>query len=115
MNADGHLKKAQEIYENIVILREHGDEARAASSIVELAYGCAFHYLAYGCAQKYERHIDTHVGLSKLLVTMGADTMATTFRELDTLRQGGWYGGKGNGETITQVLKLLENIIRWIT
>jgi hypothetical protein len=69
MNADGHLKKAQEIYENILILREHGDETRAASSIVELAYGCAFHYLAYGCEQKFERHIDTHAGLSKLLVT----------------------------------------------
>ncbi len=114
MNADGHLRRAQELYEDLMVLREHDDEKRVAS-IVELGWGCALHYLAYGCARKFQKHIDTHAGLSKLLVTMGADEMATAFRELDMVRQGGWYGGKGNGETTARVLELLNTIIQWST
>ena len=44
MNAEGHLKKAENIYASIRILcKDDGD--LNAPSIVELAYGCAIQYL----------------------------------------------------------------------
>ncbi|MGB7902631.1 MAG: hypothetical protein WCG09_09370 [Halobacteriota archaeon] len=114
MNAEGHLKKAENIYASIRILcKDDGD--LNAPSIVELAYGCAIQYLTYGCQQKFDTHLNTHVGLPKLLSRKGAEQAADTFRELDTIRHGGWYGGKGNGATVKRAISCLEVIIQWST
>jgi len=32
---------------------------------------------------------------------------------LDTIRHGRWYGGKGNGDTIKEVIKILDKIEGW--
>lgn len=112
MNADGHLSKAESIYASISRLREDdGDEN--APSIIELTYGCAIHYLAYGCQHKFNTHLDVHKLLARFLSDRGAEPVAEAFRELDTIRQGYWYGGKGNGVTVTRALSLLEVIIQW--
>ena len=87
MNSEGHLKKAQEIYDDIMILKEHDGDAHV-SSIVELAYGCAFHYLAYGCDRRAGTHVDIHAGLPRLLSSTGDDAIADLFRELDVIRHG---------------------------
>ncbi|MGB8311410.1 MAG: hypothetical protein WCE81_06060 [Halobacteriota archaeon] len=112
MNSEGHLKKAQEIYDDIMILKEHDGDAHV-SSIVELAYGCAFHYLAYGCDRRAGTHVDIHAGLPRLLSSTGDDAIADLFRELDVIRHGRWYGGKGNGATIARVLEIVDMIIQW--
>lgn len=112
MNPESHLKKAQEIYDDIVILKEH-DGGAHVSSIVELAYGCAFHYLAYGCDRRAGTHADVHAGLSRLLSSMGDDAIADLFRELDVIRHGRWYGGKGNGATISRILEIVDTIVQW--
>ena len=110
MKAEGHLQKAEEIYSSILILAD--DDAHAVA-ITELAFCCAFHYLVYGCERKFQRHIDTHASLSHLLRAEGEGDIANAFGQLDTLRHGRFYGGKGNGKTIGEVLDLLEVIKQW--
>lgn len=34
------------------------------------------------------------------------------FGRLETIRHGRWYGGKGNGKTVSEVLKILNQIVR---
>ncbi len=112
MNANGHLRRAENIYASISRLSADDGDVNTPS-IIELAYGCALHYLAYGCQRRFNTHADIHAGLPKLLSDRGAGPIADAFRELDTIRQGGWYGGKGDGATVTRVLDLLEVIIQW--
>ncbi len=110
MKAEGHLQKAEEIYGSILIL---ADDDVHAVAITELAFGCAFHYLAYGCERKFQRHMDTHAGLPHLLRAEGEGDVANAFGQLDTLRHGRFYAGKGNGKTIREVLDVLEVIKEW--
>ncbi len=112
MNADGHLKKAESICGSIRRLCEDDGDLNTPS-IIELAYGCAIHYLAYGCQHKFNNHVDTHVGLPNLLGRHGAEPVAAAFRQLDTIRHGGWYGGKSNGGTVKRAISCLEVIIQW--
>jgi len=67
----------------------------------------------YGCERKFGIHIDTHAGLPRLLRERGDDAIADVFGGLGTIRQGWWYDGKGNGETISLVLEILDTIVRW--
>ena len=36
--------------------------------------------------------------------------LATSFRELDVLRQGRWYGSKHNGETAKMAISIVEKL-----
>jgi len=110
MNEEGHLKRAEEIYRSIMILK---DDENNLSAVVELAYGCAIHYLAYGCERRYGTHSDIHASLPRLLRRMNENEIADIFERLDTIRHGRWYGGKGNGETLSNVLGILERIVEW--
>jgi len=132
MNAEGHLKRGEEIRKSIEVLK---DDENHVSSIVELVYGCALHYIAYGCEKRFGVHQDLHnqlirflrddIGkiaagatslhnqLIRFLRERGEDEIALLFSELDTLRHGRWYGGKGDGETVVKVLEILDAIRRW--
>ncbi len=110
MNKEGHLKRAEEIYRSIMILK---DDENNLSAVVELAYGCAIHYFAYGCERRYGTHSDIHAGLPRLLRKMNENEIADMFERLDTIRHGRWYGGKGNGETLFEVPGMLERIVGW--
>jgi len=110
MNAEGHLKRAEEIRKSIEVLK---DDENHVSSIVELVYGCALHYIAYGCEKRFGVHQDLHNQLIRFLRERGEDEIALLFSELDTLRHGRWYGGKGDGETVVKVLEILDAIRRW--
>jgi len=110
MNAESHLKKAKEIKKSINILKsKEGD----VGSIVELVYGCSMHYISYGCEKRFGTHKDIHTRLQKFLRERNEEEMAIAFGRLDTIRHGRWYGGKGNGKTISETLKILNQIIRW--
>ncbi len=110
MNAESHLKRAKEIKKSIDILKTEGGDV---SSIVELVYGCSMHYISYGCEKRFGTHKDTHTGLQRFLRERNEEEIAIAFGELDTIRHGRWYGGKGNGETISKVLEILDDIKRW--
>lgn len=110
MNAESHLKKAEEIRKSIDLLKSGKDHT---SSIVELVYGCSMHYIAYGCEIKFGTHKDIHTGLPRFLRERDEEKMAIAFGTLDTIRMGRWYGGKGNGETISKVIEILDDITRW--
>lgn len=80
---------------------------------MELVYGCALHYIAYTTEMKYGVHKDIHTGLLRFLREMDEDKIADAFSELETLRHGRWYGGKGNGDTIKRALMILTVIEGW--
>jgi len=86
----GTPPKAEELYRSIQTLT--ADNGAHVSSIVDLVFCCAIHYLAYGCDRKFQRHIDTHARLPRLLRTEGESDIANTFELIDTLRHGRVYG-----------------------
>lgn len=109
MNEESHLEKAEEIRKSIDKLKPREEHV---SSIVELVYGCSMHYLSYGCQVRFGTHKDTHVGLQKFLRKMNEEEIAIAFGKLDTIRHGRWYGGKDNGKTVSEALKILKQIER---
>jgi len=113
MKPEGHLKKAKEIKESLEKLLPD-PEGRNVVAVVELSYGLLLHLCAYGLEMKHNQHLDTHVGLPKLLRELGEIEVAKDFERLDTLRQGRWYGTKGNGEVVGECLAIIESIEEWI-
>ena len=111
MNADGHLRKSEELWHSIDKLLSEPDEDVVA--IVELAFGMCHHLIAYGAERRFGRHIDTHAGTAALLRENGAPEIANAFEQLGTLRQGRFYGGKGDGPTVRKVLEILELVRGW--
>lgn len=111
MNAESHLKKAGEIRKSIDLLKSNEEHV---ISIVELIYGCSMHYLAYGCEKRFGTHKDIHTGLQRFLRERDKEKMSIAFGILDTIRHGRWYGGKGNGKTVSESLKILNQISRWV-
>ena len=112
INAEGHKKKAEEIEGSLqkLIPDTKGENVVA---IVELACGIVQHLIAYGLETKYSEHIDTHVGLPKLLRNLNEEEIAKTFERLYVLRQGRWYGGRGNGEVVKECQQIIEKIKEW--
>ena len=107
MKREGHLKKANEIRSSINSLEK---DEKNTSAIVELTYGCTLHYIAFGSEMKFGTHQDLHNGLIRFLRERDEDEIADLFSKLETIRHGRWYGGKGNGDTINEVMEIL-NII----
>jgi len=110
MNGESHIKRAEEIRKSIDLLKLDKDHT---SAIVELVYGCSIHYIAYGCEMKFNTHKDMHAGLQRFLRERDEEEIAVAFGRLETIRHGRWYGGKGNGETVSEVLKILNQITGW--
>lgn len=79
-------------------------------SIVEICYGISLNYIAIICEIKLKKHSDTHKGLPKFLDENELNKLSTWFRELDTLRQGLWYGEKHNGETAEIAIYIIEKL-----
>jgi len=68
---------------------------------------------SYGSESRFGTHKDTHVGLQRFLRENDEEEIVIAFGRLDTIRHGLWYGGKGNGKTVSEILKILNQIIRW--
>ena len=111
MNPDGHVQKAEDLWHSIEKLITEPEEDVVA--IVELAFGMCHHLIAYGAERNFGRHIDAHAGVSRLLRENGAQEIANAFEQLGTLRQGRFYGGKGNGPTVKKALEIIELIRGW--
>ena len=110
MKAESHLKRATEIRNGINSLKKIDENT---SAIVELTYGCSFHFIAFATETRYGNHQDIHSGLIRFLRENDEDEIANQFARLETIRHGRWYGGKGNGETIEKVLEILNTIEVW--
>lgn len=82
MKAEAHLQRADDIKSGIETLKNND---KNVSSVVELAYGCAQHYIAYKCEIKYGVHKDIHTGLIRFLREKDEDEIADAFSELETL------------------------------
>ena len=82
--------------------------------MLNLSYGIIQHLVAYGLEMKYKKHLDTHVGLPKLLRELGETKIAEDFERLDTFRQGRWYGSRGNGDVAKECLKIIKRFEVWI-
>jgi len=110
MKAEGHLKKADELRSTINSLEK---DEKNTSAIVELVYGCALQYIAFASEKKFGAHLDIHTRIIRFLRERDEDEIADLFSKLETIRHGRWYGGKGNGETIREVLEILDIIEGW--
>lgn len=111
MNADGHQRKADELWHSIEKLLSEPEEDVVA--IVELAFGMCHHLIACGAERRYGRHIDTHSGVTALLRENGAHEVANAFEQLGSLRQGRFYGGKGDGPTVRRALEITGLVRGW--
>lgn len=112
MKGEQHYKRAKEIMESIRILAEE-DADRHVATIVEQSYGVAHHLIAYGMEKKYGIHNDIHAGVSMLLREHGEHEIGEMFDRLGSLRQGRWYGGKGNGEIVKECLSIINRVEEW--
>ena len=106
MNIKKHIDKAERLEISLKKLDIESDW----ESIVEIAYGIALNYIAIVCEVKLKKHVDTHKGLPKFLDENNMNELSTSFRELDILRQGRWYGGKNNGETAEMAILIIEKL-----
>lgn len=113
MKSEGYLNKAKEIKGSMEKLLPDS-EGKNIVAIVELSYGIIQHLLAYGLEIKYKQHLDTHVGLPKLLRELEEIKIAEDFERLDTFRQGRWYGSRGNGEVVKECLEIIKRVEGWI-
>lgn len=111
MNPDSHLNRAKELRGTIQKLLTTPEEDVAG--IIELIFGMCHHIIAYGAAIKFGSHSDTHAGASKHLREHGAGEIADAFDQIGSLRQGRFYGSKGNGPAVRKCQELSEKIWRW--
>lgn len=112
MTAEKHLTKALRIEGSLKRLLPD-DKGENVAAVVELTYGIIQHLLAYGCEKKFKEHLNTHVGLTKFLVTRKALEIAELFRNLDEFRAGRWYGGQENGEIVRACLRFIKKVKKW--
>ena len=114
MKPEEHLSRARQLRGSLDRLFPDPNGEHVAA-ITELCYGLAQHLLACGMETRHGTHINTHVGLPRLLRRHGEDQMAMSFERLDQLRAGRWYGDKGNGKVVEECLKLVAQIEQWAT
>lgn len=112
MLAANHRKAAEDIEGTLIPLQAI---ARSERVVVEGAWGAAFHWIAFGCETKYQQHQNNHTRLGRFLRSFGEYTVADWWERLDTVRQGGWYGGDPVVSHVQEALTLLEHIRLWAT
>ncbi|SRR5579884_793659 len=88
---------------------------RAGRTIIENAWGAAFHWIAYGCQQKHQQHRENHQGLVAYLRGLGEADAATLWSTIEYIRQGGWYGTKSGMSEIQEALNILGQVRTWAT
>lgn len=104
-----HLEKARKIERSLAKLSPPDD----LELFTEGIFGAAQQYIAYATQMKIGKHQDSHDGLSRFLRDNGFGDISELFNAIDIIRQGRWYGRKGDSETAERLLKILKQIKRW--
>lgn len=112
MKKEGHREKSLKLKKSLEKLLPD-PEGINVEAITEISFGIAIHLIAYGMEHKYEEHLDTHTGLPKFLPSKGENKIAELFETLVTLRQGRWYGGKGNGDVVKECIRIIGEMEKW--
>jgi hypothetical protein len=63
MKADAHRLHAESLERAIALARP---DPTTSVTIIENAWGAAYHWISYGCVQKYQQHQDLAPGLNRL-------------------------------------------------
>ena len=106
MNRDKHLEKAY----RLDTIQQKMDPDSEWDIIIETIYGAVMHYIAFHCEKNLGNHLNTHKGLAKFLDENNLSNIAALFRELDIHRQSKWYGAQENGDTVSRVRTILDQI-----
>jgi hypothetical protein len=83
MRADAHRTAAEEIERDVATLRANAGSNR---TIIELAWGSSFHWIAFGCQRKYQKHQENHQGLGKFLDGLNEGLIGDYWREFEKIR-----------------------------
>lgn len=113
MLADAHRAAAEDIERTITDLGPIGTKPYIGRSVIELYYGAAFHWLAYGCARKHAKHKENHSGLVSYLRSLGEAAAATHWENLESIRNGGWYGHKNSESEVLEAETNWQSIRVW--
>ena len=106
MNTDEHLDKARRLQATLGKLDDHDDY----EMIIETCHGAALHLIACITERRKKSHLDTHKGLARFLDDSDLPELASLFRELESLRTGRFYGGKGDGRSAKRAKHILGEI-----
>ena len=112
MKADAHRKHA-ESFERTITLAQQDPETSVG--IIENAWGAAYHWTCYGCIQKYQQHRDEDEGLAACLESLDEQELAQWWRDIEDLRQAGFFDNRTGANEVQGMLELLENIRTWAT
>ncbi|MHB8632826.1 MAG: hypothetical protein ACYDBQ_02500 [Thermoplasmatota archaeon] len=110
MKPEAHLQRAEELRASLAKMHATGSDVGLA---VEAVHGAIHQYAAGKILREGGGHHDKHQGIEADLRKLGHAQLADRFRELETLRAGRWYGGKGNGHTVQRALEILEAFRAW--
>lgn len=111
MKAQDHRQAAEQIEQTIATLQS--DMQAHSRTIIEAAWGAAFHWIAYGCETKHHQHQENHQRLATYLKGIGETVPADLWTALDAVRVGGWYGTKSGEAEVLFSLDLLEKVRAW--
>jgi hypothetical protein len=109
VNEEGHRRASAELQASRARL-VLPDDVRA---YVEVSFGLAFHLLAAGAERRHGAHRENHQGLSQWLRARGHPRQADLWTELESVRNGRWYGRQGNGNTARHIDELVGEIEAW--
>jgi len=104
-----HLEKARKIERSLAKLSPIED----LELFTEGVFGAAQQYIAYATQIHIGKHQDGHEGLTRFLRDNGLGDISEIFNTIDIIRQGRWYGRKGDSETVERLQKLLEEVKGW--
>jgi len=106
MNINDHLEKAQRLKATLAKLSDEQDY----EMIIETCHAAALHLIACVAERRKKAHLDTHKGLARFLDDLELPGLASLFRELEALRTGRFYGGKGDGKSAKRAKAILGDI-----
>ncbi len=106
MKITDHLEKARRLKATLSKLGDHEDY----ETIIETCYAAALHLIACVAERRRKSHLDTHKGLARFLDDQDLPELASLFRELEALRIGRFYGGKGDGRSAKRSKEILAEI-----
>jgi len=111
--APDHRQAAEDIEADVATLYL---PPRASRLAIKGCWGAAFHWIAFGCETKHAQHREPHIRLGAFSRNNVAEpSVADWWEELEWLRQGGWYGGHFDPNSVQRAFTVLGEVRSWAT